>query len=208
MTFLELCQQLRQETGAAGRGPAGVSGQSGEYARLIGWVRAAWREIQLERRRWRFAWAEDSVEVETGFRDYPLPQDLDDWDEETVRLDGDKLCVLPWEDFRERFHDPVGKVQYAAILPYGRLRLNAHPEQAGVITFEYWRTPQELVEGDDKPRMPSRYHLAIVYRAMLQYGLYENAPEVVQQARVNYQEILSAMEVAELPEMTLEVDWV
>jgi hypothetical protein len=33
--------------------------------------------------------------------------------------------------------------------------------------------------------MPERFHMAIVYRAMIQYGLYENAPEVVQQARIN-----------------------
>ncbi|GEK48434.1 hypothetical protein HPA02_27170 [Bisbaumannia pacifica] len=202
MTFLELCQRLRQEVGAAGNGPASIGGQSGEYARLIGWVREAWREIQVERRRWRFAWAQGSVAVEPAFDQYPLPEDFEDWDEPTLRLGDKSLHALSWGEFRDRFRDPKGSVQYVSIAPDSTLRLNAFPESSSEITFEYWRSPQVLEEGGDVPRLPERYHMAIVYRAMLQYGLYENAPEVVQQARMNYRGVISTMEVTQLPEMS------
>lgn len=203
MTFLYLCQRLRQEAGAAGTGPASVDGQSGEHRRLIDWVRSAWRDIQTERERWRFAWAEASVEVEPAFREHSLPDDFGEWDDATLRLGDTALTVLPWAVFRERFRDPQGALRYVSIAPDDMLHLNAAPGQAGTITFEYWRTPQELVEASDVPRLPARFHMVIVYRALLHYGLYENAPEVVQAARVGESRLLTQMEGAELPLMTL-----
>ena len=49
MTYLELCQTLRREAGVSGVGPASVVDQSGEYLRLVEWIKAAWTEIQLLR---------------------------------------------------------------------------------------------------------------------------------------------------------------
>ena len=37
----------------------------------------------------------------------------------------------------------------------------------------------------------------------MQYGLYENAPEVVQQARLNDQQMMTRIASTELPTMTL-----
>ena len=195
MTFLELCQRLRQEVGAAGNGPANVAGQPGEYARLIGWVQAAWREIQLERR-WRFDWSLGQVELTTEDTQYPLPDDFDAWVVDTLRFGSQVIRVLPWEELRYAANDHL---TCAAIAPDGVLHLNAAPTTSGTLLFEYWRTPQELEGNNDVPRMPSRYHMAIVYRAMLQYGLYENAPEVVQQAGNNYREVMMRVAATELP---------
>ncbi len=195
MTFLELCQRLRQEVGAAGNGPANVAGQSGEYARLIGWVQTAWREIQLERR-WRFDWSLGQVELTTEDIQYPLPDDFDAWVVDTLRFGSQVIRVLLWEELRYAANDHL---TCAAIAPDGVLHLNASPKTSGMLVFEYWRTPQELENNNDVPRMPSRYHMAIVYRAMLQYGLYENAPEVVQQAGNNYREVMMRVAATELP---------
>lgn len=195
MTFLELCQRLRQEVGAAGNGPANVAGQSGEYARLIGWVQTAWREIQLERR-WRFDWSLGQVELTTEDTQYPLPDDFDTWVVDTLRFGSQAIRVLPWEELRYAASDHL---TCAAIAPDGVLHLNAATKTSGVLMFEYWRTPQELESNNDVPRMPTRYHMAIVYRAMLQYGLYENAPEVVQQANANYREVMMRVAATELP---------
>lgn len=203
MTFLELCQRLRQDVGAAGTGPASVSGQSGEYARLIGWIRAAWREIQTDRERWRFAWTRGSISVESAFREYALPEDFSSWDEDTLYLGDRRLRVIPWETFREQFRTPDGEVRCVSVAPDNTLRLNGYPDADGTLEFEYWRTPQELTEGTDVPRLPSRYHMAIVYRAMIEYGFYENAAEVIQQGRRGYESLANAMEISELPEMEL-----
>ncbi|MFC0268577.1 phage adaptor protein [Kushneria aurantia] len=204
MTYLELCQRLRQEVGAAGTGPANVNGQSGEYARLIGWVDQAWREIQAARTEWRFAWAEGAVELTPEFRDYSVPDDMARWLPETLRIGTDSVHALEYAESRERFRTPGGSAPWlATLLPDGRIRLDSFPREVSLLTFEYYRTPQVLTANSDAPRLPERFHLLIVYRAMIQYGLYENAPEVVQQGARNSQQMMMDMESSELPPLAL-----
>ncbi|WP_277810689.1 hypothetical protein [Chromohalobacter canadensis] len=205
MTFLELCQRLRQEVGAAGTGPAAVTGQHGEMQRLIGWVQQAWREIQAEQQEWRFAWAEGEVELSAGFRDYSLPADFDRWVEDSLYIGDDRLRVLNYDDFRHRYREPADEqpISAATILPDMTMRLSRAPTTDATLTFEYYRTPQELTNASDVPRMPARYHLLIVYRAMIQYGLYENAPEVVQQGNSNASRMMRDLMQSELGEIEL-----
>ncbi|MCG7598405.1 hypothetical protein MHM84_01235 [Halomonas sp. McH1-25] len=205
MTFLELCQRLRREVGAAGAGPASVVGQNGEYLRLIGWIQQAWHEIQTERRDWRFAWAEAEIELSPEFRDYPVPDDFEHWIAETLRIGNDRLCLMGWDEFRERFREPSNAAapQVITLLPDNRIRLDTPPATTATLRFEYFRTPQTLAENNDVPRLPARYHMLIVYRAMMQYALFENAPEVLQQGSANAARLMSEMEISELPAMEL-----
>jgi hypothetical protein len=205
MTFLELCQTLRREVGAAGTGPANVEGQTGEYARLVEWIRNSWIRIQETHERWRFAWAEGSVEIEPAFREYELSSDVALIDSDAIYRGDTKLTVVDWHQFREDFREPSGAdIRRVSFSPDGLLRLEAFPKQSELITFEYWREPQRLVANTDVPRCPAPYHLAIVYAAMVQYGLYENAQEVVQQARLNYSGVYQQMVNRELPTITLQ----
>jgi hypothetical protein len=48
------------------------------------------------------------------------------------------------------------------------------------------------------------YHYAIVYAALRQYGLYENAPEVVQQADYSLSGVYQAMVNRELPGVEIQ----
>lgn len=204
MTFLELCQRLRQEVGAAGTGPATVTGQNGESQRLVGWIQQAWRELQTERRGWRFAWAEGEVELSAGFRDYALPDDFDRWIEDTLRIGDNPVRALDYADFRRLYRTPASEqsVGAACITPDFKLRLSSLPTDGAVLDFEYYRTPQELTDNSDVPRMPVHFHLLIVYRAMIQYGLYENAPEVVQQGSSNATRMIDDLMLSELPPLT------
>lgn len=205
MTFLELCQRLRQEVGAAGTGPAAVTGQHGEYQRLIGWIAQAWLELQLERRQWRFAWAEAEIELDPAFRDFSPPADLGHWEAATLRVGDQRLSALDWPTFRDRYRADSGHERPTAItqLPDGTLRLDTTPPDAGPLTFEYYRSPQVLAANGDTPRMPEHFHMLIVYRAMLSYALYENAPEVAQKAQLAEQGVMIAMEHSELPDMEI-----
>lgn len=205
MTFLELCQTLRREVGAAGTGPANVEGQTGEYARLIEWVRNAWLRIQERHERWRFAWAEGTLEVEPAFREYDLPAEVAVVDYDALYLGETKLTVVDWRQFREDFREPSGaQIRRVSFSPDGKLRLEAFPTATGVVSFEYWREPQRLQSNNDTPRCPEPYQLAIVYAAMVQYGLYENAPEVVQQAQANYAGVYQELVNRELPAVHIQ----
>lgn len=204
MTFLELCQRMRQEVGSAGHGPSTVESQSGEYARLVGWVRQAWVDIQVSRSDWRFAWGMGSVEVVYDFREYPMPDDFDHWDRDSLRLHDVPLTPIPWEVFRERYREPTGSgARHVTLSPDGVLHLDDFPSRSGDLTFEYWKTPQVLSANTSVPRMPEQYHMLIVYRAMRHYGLYENAPEVVQQATLSERELMNRMAITELPSVAL-----
>ena len=205
MTFLELCQALRREVGASGTGPANVEGQTGEYARLVEYIRNEWVRIQERHQRWNFSWAEGSIEVEPSFREYDLPADVAVVDHDTLYLGDTHLNVVDWRQFREDFRKPSGaEVRRVSFAPNGQLYLESHPKATGDLTFEYWKTPQVLVANNDVPRAPSVYHMAIVYAAMGQYGLYENAPEVVQQAQNNYAGIYQEMVNRELPGVKIQ----
>jgi len=199
MTFLELCQRLRQEVGAAGNGPANVVSQSGEYARFVSWIATAWRELQNEHR-WAFDWARGEVELTALDTEYSLPSDFDVWDSETLQFAGDRIEVVLWHELDKDVAGTFGRV---AIAPDGILHLNAPPASAATLKFEYYRTPQELVNNADQPRMPSRFHLCVVYRAMMQYALYENAQEVAQQAGRNALKMENRLMESELPRIQL-----
>ena len=197
MNFLELCQRLRQEVGAAGNGPAAVTSQSGEYARLVTWIRTAWQEIQNERR-WAFDWVRGEVDLNTLDTTYPLPNDFDVWEADSLKFGTDKIEVVSWSEL-----EPASTLSRVVIAPDGVLHLNSPPKADDILHFEYWRTPQDLVTASDVPRLPVRFHMVIVYRAMLQYALYENASEVAQQASLNEARLMNRMMESQLPAIDL-----
>ena len=197
MNFLELCQRLRQETGTTGNGPSKVKDQSGAYLRLVNWIRTAWLEIQNERH-WHFDWAQGGVQLLAGTTEYAMPTDFDVWDADTLRFAGDTIRVVPWSEL-----EAADRFTAVALSPDGRLHLNAAPTAAGQLQFEYWRTPQDLIENTDVPRMPARFHMAIVYRAHKQYGFYEAAPEAVEVATMNERPIMNQLVQSQLPAVEL-----
>jgi hypothetical protein len=197
MNFLELCQRLRQDTGSIGTGPETVTSQSGNDARLVSWIRSAWQEIQTERR-WLFDWTQGGVTLNTSDTQYAMPTDLDVWEPNTLAFDGRKIDVLPWAEL-----EAAPRFTAAALAPDGSLHLNAKPDTAGILTFEYWRTPQNLIANTDVPRMPERFHMAIVYRAHKQYGFYESAPEAVEIATINEDKVMNNLTRSQLPHVDL-----
>ena len=52
MTFLELCQRMRQECGISGTGPSTVVSQTGNLKRIVDWVNTAWIDIQTTHQDW------------------------------------------------------------------------------------------------------------------------------------------------------------
>ena len=205
MTFLELCQALRREVGAPGNGPANVENQTGEYARLVSWIANEWHSIQQRHERWRFAWTRGTVELSSEFTEFSLPKDLAALDPNSLRIGDKSVQLIHWEDFENRAlifqTNPVPNI--AAISPDGVLHFESHPEPGSDLSLSYWKTPQRLVNNTDVPRCPDRFQYTIVYAAMIQYGLYENAPEVVEQGRYNFDRAYQEMVNRELPDVTM-----
>lgn len=210
MTFLELCQRLRQEVGAAGTGPAAVTGQHGESARLVGWIQQEWVNLQSKRPDWQFSWAEGEIEMEDGYREYALPSDWAIFVPGTIYLENRPLVLLPYAEFRRRYRTPPeGEPRHLTVRPdrvmtlSSAVQIDAPPAPGQVLSFEYYRKPQVLAANGDVPRLPANFHMLIVYRAMIQYGMYENAPEVVQQGSANANAMMPELERTQLPRVEL-----
>ncbi len=198
MTFLDLAKRLGQEVGAAGAGPTSVSGQTGEYGRLVDWVRDAWTEIQARHRDWSFLWAEFSTAVTDAESDYDVAPDVRYIIPDTVRLDGERLAEMNYQEYARLYKAHESMVQRAfTILPTGKLRLI--PAANGTLTGEYYRTPQTLAADADEPLAPAHLHDTIIAQALLYYATYEDAPEIYQDARARLRRWITRMQSECLP---------
>ena len=82
MTFLELCQTVRQEVGVSGTGPTTVLSQEGQLKVIVDFVAASDFEIQVLWEDWDYLWAQYSSTLSTSVKEPILqkPTDLGTWD--------------------------------------------------------------------------------------------------------------------------------
>ena len=67
----------------------------------------------------------------------------------------------------------------------------------------YQKGPVAMTADADIPGLPTRFHMLIVYRAMMLYAAYEAAPEVQQEAVGNYKSMLSRLRRDQHPAFTI-----
>jgi hypothetical protein len=210
MNYLQLAQRVRLEAGLSGNGPASVTGQTGMDSKLCQWVNTAWEEIQLMRNDWRFNWTTASIPVATGAASISPESfgvNVDVWVDRTISLTpvsgGDKLYMTEtdWPTF-SRYHQTTeqGRPTVFAFAPDKSIRFSKVPEQDYTLTGEYFQTPQLLASNTDVPRMPERYHMAIVYKALMMYAAHDDAAATMVDARIRFMEIMNRVESTELPQ--------
>lgn len=220
MNYLQLAQAVKRESGLSGGGPASVVTAAGDDARVFQWVNWAWRDIQLlhESWLWRRGEALGQTDVATLPHDLASPgfglTDFGSWMTESTgyspsayRLsDGQGLEMplrfLTWDEYRARFvmgvHNP-GPVQFWTVAPSGLMHVGPTPDSAHVVRASYIRDVQEMTADTDVPLLPSRFHPLIVWRALIEYGGFDAAGEVVQRAERNYQGMLPSLLQDQLP---------
>lgn len=200
MNYLQLCQRLRQECGGSGQGPQTVANQVGENRLFVDWINQAWTEIQNVRDDWFFQWTMGQQDIAEGAYIVTLPNDLRRL--ETLLIEGQNVTMTDWPIFSRQYLHSVqaGRPIVAALAPNGQLYLNAVADKRYPLAFEYYTRPQILAENADIPTMPSEYHMLIVYKAMMYYGAYEAAGDVLAIGRMNYHNMLSDLEYYRLPE--------
>lgn len=190
MNFLQLCQRLRQETGISDSGPSNVTSQTGDMKRLVDWVQDSWMRIQTLHRDWQFMWFEDSL-TDTG--------------SEVARPDavGEFIYLSIGGRILQKVHHLdlalSDTVTSYAELPNKRIRFNKALDGA-VVNYEAYRKPRYFQEGIEAPSMPERFHMIIVWRALLDYAIFDEAPELTQKGRLHYEQLLAELNQDQLPE--------
>lgn len=225
-TFLEICQRVVRECRIAqGRSvlPATVTDQFGMMRKVVDWTSEAWAQIQGLKDNWRFMRLECSFPVVAGqaeyttlecgidagtfnrwilgsFRSYPtavgLPGEIPmgDLDYETWR---NTYKLSTWRTTQSQ---PI----YVTQLPSNGLGLGPTPLDGYTILGDYYRAPVRMEVDEDVPLLPIAHsYMIIVYKAMMEFGLSESAPEVYGRGEKQYKTLLAQLERDQAPSVRL-----
>jgi hypothetical protein len=216
-TFLQLVQQLRQECGVSGANPITTIGQVAEINRLVGWAQQAWVDIQSQRQDWLFMRDAVSFQVTPDLGGSYTPAQVGEpmlagYKKDSFRAYSVALGVgneqilpfLPYDQFRNLYLFGANRSQQArpvlcSVDPQKNFLVGPIPNEPFIIDGEVFAQPQEFANDIDIPRMPPQFHMAIVYKAMMSYGAYENAPEVYSRGEGEYKRMLARLIIDQTP---------
>lgn len=214
MTFLQLCQRLRQESGISGSGPVTVTGQTGEMKRVVDWILAADQEIQNLYQTWKFLRKEftfttiaspvtaEYTATSVGITDFAS------WIQQNVSLykavnDEAPLLYAPWEAFRAQYLMGSNRTQTSrptifTIKPDNTFRLWQIPNDAYTVCGEYYRVPFVMDEDGDSPPYPERFHMLTVWKGLMYYAAWANAGEKYTHGSTQYEILRPGLELDQL----------
>lgn len=216
MTFLELINLARQECGVSGSDLTSVENLSGESRRFYNWVRNGWLDIQRAEPQWKFLDLGFQFDTVAGDRDYGFGTgagtvgieraDWKLWQKDTFRIYADTSGytdeqILPWmeyQSFRNLYEYGSNRLNQEkpicfTIAPDSAILLGGIPDAVYRVEGRYWRAPQTLADAADEPICPVEFHQIISFRAMMRYALFESAPEVLGDARENYNRMMAQL---------------
>lgn len=217
MNYLELCQQLVSRAGISGV-IVSVVGNTGEAQRVVNWVAEAYLAIQNKHTDWEFKRRDVTFPTMENIAAYTAGsagvQDFGDW-----RLADDWRCyatasgfadeqpvrVCAYDHFRQVYGYGMnrmarGRPQVVAEKPDQSLAFWPTPDAPYTIIGEQYRGPHLLAANADVPMFPAKYHMGIVYRALMLYAEFEGDPSVFGAAQLEFGQVLAQMERDYMPE--------
>ena len=217
MNFLALAQMVSQEAGVAGSGPTTTIAQAGELGRIVSYVAQAYQEIQDRNVEWGFLRNNFSFTLTIGQAYYPLSTVINcaEWKRDSFRIylasaglsDERWIRFVPWEDFRDSRLRGSAQLQKGrpiefSINPQKNVVTYPIPDQAYTMDGEYFAYPNVMALDTDVPIF-DRFHMAIVYNALMRYAAYIADPATYARAQHDYRIQISKLERTWQPEMTL-----
>lgn len=226
MNYLELVQRLWLESGASGTspGPSAVASQTGENQRLVTWVNEAWKDIQTAHSDWGWMRASASFTTVASTATYTIgtgagtvgvsTATFGEWERNTARAyltstgtDAEVfLDYIPYEAWRNRYQFGVARgvdIQPTEFSISPAKAICIPPALTGyTVTLDYFTAPLDMSADGDTPALPTQYHMAIVYKAMMMYGMYESAQEVFSRGELEFSKLMRRLDESRLPEVT------
>jgi hypothetical protein len=223
MNFLTLTARLRRKCRVVGTGPTTVIGQNEEYARLVDWINEAWMQIQRKRTDWMWMRNSMSFPVVDSQATYTLTEiestgtgfsNFGNWDRNTVRCyltatgtsDESRLGELDYNQYLNLYQygasrTATGRPDIFCITPGNGIGLGPVPLGGYTVSADYFKVATEMTADIDTPSLPTQFHMAIVYRAMMFFGVSEAASEVYEEGLTEFRAIMAQIEDHQLPEM-------
>lgn len=223
MNLVELTDDLRIEVGASGSTITTVEGRLPlEVQRLARTVRQAWVDIQTEHRDWTFRRIDSTDVMEVG-QAIQSPTELAaegvaDWYTDTFRFaepgegmdQSGPMHYLEWDIFRQTHGLDAterGRPLYFSVRPDKTIAVARPPDKAYPFWYDYVRAVQLLRRDKDAPYLPADYHTAIIYKAKMLYGAYEDDPGMFDHGQGEYRRWLQKLEAAFLPGLDTITLW-
>ena len=216
MTFLALCQRLRQEAGLSGTGPASVLSQVGEMKRIVDWVASGYEDIQNLHATWRFLRTNFSFQTIINTQNYTPAAvaltDFSEWIKNDIRIyssaaDESQLEYYPWDIFRQAFffgsqRTQTGRPSIVTVKPDNALALWALPDAEYTVNGEYYKSAQVMTANADTPVIPTKFQMIICWKGLMHYGAYAGAEEKYAHGNNEYKKLLSMLEYEQLEDFT------
>lgn len=219
MSFLQMVQRLRQESSTSGAPPATTLNQVGDYRRLVDWISTAWMDIQNEKKDWFFMRQPIAFNTVASQQVYTAAQcgvaSFGNFKFDSFRFyrvsagyasELDLLYML-YDDFRNvhLFGANRSRIQLPlnfSIDPSKNFVIGPTPDDIYTVNGEGFAQPTELTLDTDRPTLPPQYHMAIVWRALMYYGTFENAPEAYGRGETEYNRLMRRIYSDQTPMIT------
>lgn len=138
------------------------------------------------------------------------------WDRDTFRCftttvginDENFLACIPFDAWRDGYMFGAQQTVQTrpfviAIGPDQSLNLGPPPNALYTITGDYFVAPSAMTADTDVPTgLPVRFHMLIVYKALIKYGHYESAPEVIQRGEQASRQMYAQLQRARAPKIS------
>ena len=221
MTRLELAQQLRRDCGISGSETTTI-GATGEWSDIVNWIDRAWKDIQNEHTDWLWmrttaSFTTVAEQAEYAYASAPLSlTNFASWVPDTFRIYKTSISnetpLTQWEYryFRDTYIIGTSRTTYGypsaiTVSPTKSLILALPPDDTSyTVSGDYQKTPTAMSLDADEPEMPSRFHMAIVYRAMIFTGNKESASELIELGTIEYKKLLESLQFDQLPNITVD----
>lgn len=220
MNFLQICQRTARESGLSSSVGSTV-GQSGESQLIVDWCQQAWHDIQQAA---DWVWLQSDFSFTTSADQWAyLPTEIGltrfkRWMPGTFRIyktssgQGTEQYLMgeDWPLFRDTYRfgamaSQTGYPSHFSIRPEDQaIVLGAVPDAQYTVSGRYLKSPETISGNSTVPTgMPEEFHMLIVWRALIEYGGYDAAAEVVARARGNYRSMYMKMAEQSLPQISL-----
>lgn len=188
---------------------------------MVNWIKNAWIELQQEKDDWK--WMRRSFTVQTVASDgeYAYTDCTDTttsaviarfamwhkrWFQCYLTASGVgaeyRLDWMDWDAFKARYRfgtQTNGQPRHVSVDPSMKFCLGPKPDAIYTVTGDFQLGPQIMTVDADEPEMPSRFHMLIVYEALLKYGFFGVAPEAISRAQSESSRLRFALERDQLP---------
>lgn len=217
MNFIQLVARVAMECGVTP--PTTTISQTDESLRLVSWTNTAWMDIQSAHRDWQWMRKSASFITVAGQVSYSpttdiLLTDFGMWSRDTFRNYVTSVGTnseifmnyLDYEEFRNRYlygalRNTRSRPVEMTITPDKSIAVGPVPIDGYTVTGDYFSVPSEMALDADIPVLPSQFHMAIVYKAMMFYGGFEAATEVYQRGNEEFLKIMRRLTADRLPEI-------